>query len=289
MKYTYSDMITDIEFIAENYKNAEIFSIGESVEGRRIYTIRLGNGRKRILVISSHDALEYITSAVIMKYAKNLFRTYSLTTHDPFDFSIKRLFENVSIYFIPMINPDGVELCVNGYDMQNPYHRAIFENIHLVNPSSEWRANINGVDLSYNYDAGWKKICPKPAPSKYGGEYPESEPETSAVVKFTRAVGFDMALELGTAGEGIYYDFCGLVAPRSLETAQILANSIGYKLSVPNNTTSFGSFKDWFLSEFGREAFLVKSGVGKNPMPLSMLSAVYPDFRKIINAAVSCV
>jgi len=287
-------MTKDIEFIAERYSDSEIFSIGLSEEGREIYALRLGDGGRRMLVISSHDALEYITSAVIMKYAKNLFHSYCLDTRDSFELSIKKLFEDVSIYFIPMVNPDGVEFCLKGYDMRNRYHRAILENISVVNPILCWQANINGVDLSYNYDAGWRSIYDKPSAALYSGEHPESEPETKAVADFVRALKFDMALELGTAGEGIYYDFNGLVAPHSFEIAQILSNSVGYKLCVPNNSNSsvsesFGSFKDWFLSEFNKEAFLVKAGIGRNPMPVSMLSVVYPDFRRIINAAVSCL
>ena len=59
-----------------------------------------------------------------------------------------------------------------------------------------WQANSRGVDINHNFDAKWQMVVDKPSPSKYGGEYAESEPETRAITEFVRKEQFDMLLTL---------------------------------------------------------------------------------------------
>lgn len=57
--------------------------------------------------------------------------------------------------------------------------------------------------------------------------------------------------------------------------AEILSVSSGYTLCTPDEIASHGGFKDWFIEAFGRPAFTLELGKGKNPLPLSDLDSVY--------------
>lgn len=282
MGYDYRMLNRDIEGIAQRYVFAEIFEIGESVEGRGIYAVKVGEGDKKVLVSAAHHALEYITSALLMRFIEDMCARVLRQDTDFAGFPVKRLYSECSLYCLPMINPDGINLSLNGADMDNPYHRSIIERTGIHNFANVWQANINGVDLNHNYDAQWQSIKEGPSPSRWGGPYPESEPETRAAVNFVRSMNFDMLAALHSQGREIYYDFNGLTASRSREIGEKLAGISGYTLSRPEGAASFGGFKDWFIQEFGREGFTVEVGLGKNPLPMSLLDGEYDAVAGII-------
>lgn len=72
-----------------------------------------------------------------------------------------------------------------------------------------WQANIKGVDLNHNYNASWyeSKIAEEsygvygPGPTRYGGPYPESEPESRSVADFTRNHNFRLILAYHSQGK----------------------------------------------------------------------------------------
>ena len=67
-KYTYQQMVKDIELLEMMYPDIiEKKIIGKSVEGRHIYAIKLGTGKKEVLINASHHAREHITTNLVMK------------------------------------------------------------------------------------------------------------------------------------------------------------------------------------------------------------------------------
>ena len=127
----------------------------------------------------------------------------------------------------------------------------------------------------------------RPSPTKFGGKYSESEPETQAVVNFIRKIDCDILLSFHSQGKEIYYDFNGFSPAGAEEKAEKIAKKSGYTVSHPTGTASYGGCKDWFISEFGRMGFTVEIGTGKNPLPVSMLDDVYEDNARLILCAVS--
>lgn len=149
-----------------------------------------------------------------------------------------------------------------------------------------WQANSRGVDINHNFDAKWQMVVDKPSPSKYGGEYAESEPETRAITEFVRKEQFDMLLAFHSQGREIYYDFDGMTGENSVEIAKKMAEESGYAVCIPTGTASYGGCKDWFIKEFGKEGFTVEIGTGQNPLSMSMIDEVYDENAKIALCAM---
>ena len=269
MEYDYERFWGDTKAISEEHRNTAVYKIGESFEGREIICIKIGEGDKKILAAGAFHALEYITAAFLTKFA----REYVSAAERGECFigrDARLLTKNVSLFIVPMVNPDGVEIALHG--------DGDTKNI--------WQANARGVDINHNFDADWQSVKDKPSPSRYGGEEPMSEPETKAIAAFIRREMFDMLLCFHSQGEEIYYEFNGKTAPRSREIADEMAQESGYKVCVPEGSACFGGCKDWFLKEFNREGFTIEMGLGKNPLPLSMLSTVYEPNARIILCAM---
>ena len=75
----------------------------------------------------------------------------------------ERLFEEYSLYLVPLVNPDVVDL-VNGLLTEGFYYRRavrIASGFPDIPFPDGWKANIQGVDLNLQFPAGWdmaKKI-----------------------------------------------------------------------------------------------------------------------------------
>ena len=256
--YTYENMMEDIKILKESYPEVPVFSIGQSLDGRELIAIKLGNGSKRIFLNGAHHGMEWLTAKVLIDFAKEVAQKKTAAC---------------SLYIVPMVNPDGVEIASKG---------------------EKWQANRRGVDLNHNYNALWelsKQLeishgVTAPGPTRYGGEYPESEPETRAIANFTRQNNFDMAIALHSQGEVIYYDFCGIVPDGTQEYLTAFESVSRYRRDTPEGIASYGGYKDWFIKKFKKPAFTIEIGLGENPLPLSDLENVYNQVAPILRTAI---
>lgn len=256
--YTYDMLVSDIGRFKEENPGIPVFSIGKSVEGREIYALKIGSGSKRIFICGAHHGMEWLTAKVCVKFGEELATP-----------SRGSLAGMPTIYIVPMVNPDGVEIAASGY---------------------KWQANARGVDLNHNYDALWslsrvteeKFGITGPCASKYGGDYPESEPESRAVADFTRENNFDAVFALHSQGEVIYYDFCGVVPDGSEEYLQRFEMYSDYVRDLPVGTAVYGGYKDWFIKKFKKPGFTIEIGRGENPLPLSDFDNVYCAVREVL-------
>ena len=44
-----------------------------------------------------------------------------MTETEYFGYDIKRLYSDITVYIVPMVNPDGVDIALNGLDITNEY------------------------------------------------------------------------------------------------------------------------------------------------------------------------
>lgn len=212
MGYTYERLCADITALSEKYRFVTVSSIGRSLVGRSIPLISIGEGEKNVLFVGTHHGLESVTSLILMKYAAEYCRAAeACRTVAGIDASL--LFRMRRVFIVPMLNPDGTELAVNGHDDRNPLTERL--NAMSGGDFSRWQANGRGVDLNHNYNAGfeeYKKLEPTlgitgGGPTRFSGDHPESEPETSALCSFIRASDHIASHGSSHAGRG---DICRL-------------------------------------------------------------------------------
>jgi len=285
MSYDYKQCVKDTEILLEEFPFLKREIIGKSVMKKPIYCIRLGKGDRKLFINGAHHGLEYLTSAFIMKFLKEFSEAIANNT-EFLGYDAKEMAENVSLYAVPMVNPDGVDIAINGLDITNPYHQKLISSVGIHSFNKVWQANARGVDINHNYNASWRVVKTKPCESKYAGPYSESEPETKAMVDFVRKMDFDMLIAFHSQGKEIYFDFDGITAENSRKVAEEMAKVSGYAVSMPTGSASFGGCKDWFIKEFGKAGFTIEIGSGKNPLPDDSLSEIYDENAKIILKAM---
>ncbi len=286
----HADMMEAVEILSERYGELAVTSLGKSILGREIPMLQIGNGRKKVLYVGAHHGMEGMTAALLLRFVNEyleLCRAGSVVDKVP----IRVLNEARSIYVVPMLNPDGVEYALNGVSDDNPMRERVFSMNGGSQDFSHWQANARGVDLNHNYNAGfeeYKKLESElgilgGAPTRYSGEYPESEPEVGYLCNFIRFTGdFKLALTLHTQGEEIYYTSGDRCAPNSEKIGKYLAGLCEYRLSKPEGPAAYGGFTDWFIREFDAPSFTVECGKGENPLPFSDFPMTYLRVRKML-------
>lgn len=295
INYTYTAMWYNIMGLVQRYPFLDASSIGKSVLGKDLFLIKFGNGPKKIHINASHHALEWITSVFIMKFIESIARAY-MNDEDIEEYDIRNIFNTHTFYIVPMVNPDGVDLVNEGLDPSNPYYNDLIRWNNTGRPFSEvWQANIRGVDLNHNYDAGWEESCDAaeaigitgPGPTRYSGEFPFSEPETQAMRDLTQKENFYLALAYHTQGEVIYWNFMNLATQRDQEIGDILATASGYYLDTASGVASYAGYKDWFIKEFRKPGYTVEAGRGRNPLPITQLPRIYEDNMRLLLAVTT--
>lgn len=280
---TYEIIERQITGLKARYPFLETGVIGKSVLGRNLYYVRLGRGSNEVSYNASHHANEYITTPLMMKFIESYSKAYS-TGGSIRGYNIPQLFNRSSIYIIPLVNPDGVDLVNYWPNYTNPAFTAAARINKTGRPlPSVWKANIRGTDLNLNYPAAWEKEheleieqgITGPAPRDYGGPNPLSEPESSAMVDFTKKHNFRLVIAYHTQGEVIYWQFQDLAPAESLPIANRFANINGYSVEPGTGEAAYAGYKDWFIQDFGRPGYTIEVGKGVNPVPLSQFPTVY--------------
>ncbi len=94
----------DIEKLIKKREGGGVFKVkeeGKSAENRAIYSLEIGNGPIKLLLWSQMHGDEATATMALM----DLFNFFD--SHDEFDAFKKDLLSKVTLYFIPMLNPDG--------------------------------------------------------------------------------------------------------------------------------------------------------------------------------------
>ncbi len=275
-----------VEGLQARYPYLETGNIGQSVMGTPLRYMKIGNGPTEVSYNASFHANENITTPVLLKFAEELLMAYAAEeTYE--GVNVVRLFEEFSLYLIPLVNPDGVDL-VNGlFDSGRFYRQAarIAQSFPDIRFPDGWKANINGVDLNLQFPAGWeeaKKIkfeqgYNRPAPRDYVGKTPLSEPESIAMYQFTQNQNFALILAYHTQGEVIYWRYLDYNPAGSHEIAKYFAEVSGYRVEETPVASGYAGYKDWFIKEYDRPGYTIEAGKGVNPLPMSQFSQIYAE------------
>lgn len=280
--FDYGRLTKALEGLDRNY--CEVAGAGSSVQGRELWYVKIGKGSKKVFLNGAHHALEWITASLLMGWCEDFIGAIK----DDGEIGGKRardIYEKCTYYIMPMVNPDGVELVINGLSPENDRYVSVSEMIGDGDVQTMWQANINGVDLNHNYDAlfyEYARIAREsgygsPGPRRYPGPFPFSEPETRSVRELVLKEEFPFAVAFHSQGEVIYWSFNGFGFYRE---ARGLADASGYELDTASGISSYSGFKDWYLDKFNLPAFTVEVGKGVNPLPFDefedIRDACYP-------------
>lgn len=287
VKYNSSIFKKDLDALIFKYPFLKLYTIGYSVLDNPIYSVRLGFGSKQVCYLASTHANEYITTTLLMKFLENLCIAYYQNSSIS-GYNVKNLLNSTTIYLIPLVNPDGVDLLngnISSTSNSYIYARYIASKYPDIPFPNGWKANIKGVDLNLQFPAGWenaKKIkfaqgYTSPAPRDFVGFGPLTEPEALAVYDFTLAHNFRLILTYHTQGKEIYWQFQDYAPKEAYSIGQKFARVSGYTLANVPYESSFAGYKDWFLQQYRRPGHTIEAGLGENPLPLSQFNQIYND------------
>lgn len=285
--YTYRILREEIEELQRKYSFLEIGNIGYSVLGKPIPYIKLGRGEKEVCYSASFHANEWITSVLLMKFIEDFCKAYK-NNQEIYGYQARQIFNQTTIYLIPMVNPDGVDLVTGAVETNSNIYQNyeyIAKNFPAIPFPSGWKANFNGVDLNLQFPAGWAKAKEikyaqgynKPSPRDFVGEGPLTEPEALAIYNFTLQHNFRLILAYHTQGEVIYWRYQNFIPPESEYIGKLFASTSGYTLETTPPESAYAGYKDWFISEYNRPGYTIEAGWGENPLPISQFPTIYQD------------
>ena len=229
------------EEIKEFYKSydGKKCIIGYSCQSREIYAFHVGSDycRQFIAVYAVH-AREWVTALLALKH-------------------IRRGVAEGGGWIIPLLNPDGAEIVQTSFPL--------------------WKANARGVDLNCNFDADWgsgRLNVTTRGPENCIGDYPFSEPETSALAEFTQKMRPYVTLSFHTKGEEIYWEYGGR---GDIRGAEIISRVTGYKIKKIYG--SAGGYKDWCIKKLRIPAYTVECGSDSLSHPITRVSKLKKCYR----------
>lgn len=272
--------------LAAQYPFLQQIPIGNSLLGNEIGALVLRcpgerpNGR--VLFAAAFHGQEWITALVLLRFCEDvcfaLRNGLSMVQVD-----VRRALAGRTLFFVPMVNPDGVNIALCGSEAAGKYTDLV-RTLGGDTPGL-WQANARGVDINHNFDAGFDTLCDDmptvPAARRFRGEAPESEPETKALCALCRRQPFRHVTALHTQGEEIYWQYGEHTPAPARMMAEIMATAAGYTVASPAGSAAFGGFKDWFVDIYRRPGFTVELGRGENPLPLSDLEGICKKTREM--------
>jgi g-D-glutamyl-meso-diaminopimelate peptidase len=297
--YTHALVLLIVEGLRARYPFIQTGSIGQSVLGRSIPYLRLGTGATEVSYNAAHHANEWITTPVLLKFAEDYAKALAFggrITGVP----AAALAARSSLFLIPMVNPDGVDLVTGGLSPTSEAFRqaqAISQNYPNIPFPSGWKANIAGIDPNLSYPALWEQAreikfaegFTTPAPRDYVGPASLAAPESRALYDFTLAHDFALILAYHTQGEVIYWKFQDYLPPRSLEIALLFGQVSGYAVEETPYASGFAGYKDWFIQNYNRPGYTIEAGLGESPLPLSQFDQIYADNLPILSLGLQVV
>jgi g-D-glutamyl-meso-diaminopimelate peptidase len=269
--YTYDDLTGDLQHLAEQHPGTtQLRTLGQTAYGRQIWALGLGTGPAAVLIVGAHHGSEWLTARLTATMAE----AYAQAA-DP------DIRQKATIWFIPMLNPDGVTISQTGLAAFPP---EVHAKLRAWNNGSDdfrgWKANAEGIDLNRQYPADWAHIVaspPGPAFSHYKGDEPLVAQEARALYDFTLELNPEIVLAYHSAGRVIYWHFhtWSEHVERDRRIAEQLAGLTGYALMPPEANPSGGGYKDWFVQTEGRPGFTLEIGVYTDGGPLPV--AAFPE------------
>ncbi len=208
--------------------------------------------RPRVIFQYSIHAREYITTYLAMRQIDDFLQNGKIGT----------------AYFIPLVNPDGVDIAEKCDGL--------------------YKANGRGVDLNVNFDARWgtgAKNLKNRGAENYIGERAFSESESRALRDFTLKISPHATVSYHSKGEEIYYQFHQNKKDeiRDLRLARAVAEQTGY--DIKGTPFSAGGYKDWCIEKLKIPALTLEVGEDElsHPIKKESLDGIYAKNKNVVD------
>ncbi len=222
-----------------------------TIEGRTTYFVRISNNpdqtttKPKVFYNSLIHAREPMGMQQLVFFMWYLLENYSTSDE------VKYLVDNLQLYFIPVVNPDGYE----------------FNHASFPSGGGMWRKNRRdngggniGVDLNRNFGYKWgydnTGSSPDPASETYRGTAPFSEPETQIIRDFSTANVWTLSQNYHTYSDYTMYPWCwqtALTADSAIDIAysSFMVRQNGYMTGTPGQIlyNTNGDALDWQYGE----------------------------------------
>lgn len=292
-EYSINEVINIIYGFGEAFPFLDVFQIGQSVLGRPILAVRIGSRDDCVLYAGGFHGSERLTTLCNLMFIEE----YCTALRDNADFSIsnsRNALCNKSVIVVPCVNPDGYEISLNGPATAE----AAADRIRAVNGDNDikyWNANANGVDINHNFNAGFERMkeieraagITDPSARRYGGEYPESEPETKALVSLVNEYNIVEVIAWHSQGEEIYWQFGENTPEKGYRLARLFSTASGYTVANPAESAAYAGFKDWFIETTGNPGFTIEIGKGINPLSPTKLYDIYDNLKELMLISIA--
>ncbi|MFF0746173.1 M14 family zinc carboxypeptidase [Streptomyces sp. NPDC004111] len=186
----------------------KVVSIGKTVQGKDILALKLTKNAKKsadgskpaTLYMSNQHAREWITPEMTRRLMHHFIGNYGK------DKKITRLVDSSEVWFLLSANPDGYD-----YTHTAPADRNVRlwrKNLRDTNGTGKTDAG-DGIDLNRNFAYKWgydnEGSSPDPTDETFRGPKAMSEPETTALDRFQKRIGFKYAINYHSASELLLY------------------------------------------------------------------------------------
>lgn len=275
----------EIESLLRTYPFMRSERLATTAFGRPISTLVVGNGPRKVLYSAAFHANEWITTLILLTFARQWGEAI-VSGGEIAGQNARELKDKVTIYMVPLVNPDGVDLVTGAISPESPEYAlatALSENYPNIPFPSGWKANLLGVDLNLQFPAGWMQAreikfmqgFTRPGPRDYVGRAPLDQVESRAMEGYTQAIDPALVLAFHSQGEEIYWQFDDIFVPGARELGERLAQVSGYALADTPYNSSFAGYKDWFIKTYRRPGYTVEVGRGENPLPIEQFPEIY--------------
>lgn len=286
-KYTYGEMVNDINAIKKKYPEyVNVSVIGKTVDGREIYDIILGNPEvtRCVMFQATTHAREYMCSQLVMKQLEYYLSNYNKKYNGE---SYRDIFDKVCVHIVPMANPDGVTIAQKGINgIRNKTLRKKLQKMPGISNPSNWKANARGVDINrqFNYKFVRGKSLKKYACyADYGGPSPASEKEAKALLYVVNTYKPKASVSYHAMGNVVFHGYkCDKKTSKNMKklTAKI-SKLTGYSYLY---TPPGPGFANYLNHKKHIPSTTVEIGMYTTPVPISQFATVWKQNKNVMAA-----
>ncbi len=260
-EYTSARVAMNCEALVAAYPDLlTMETCGTSTCGTDIILLKMGTGAKKALITGGIHSREDITVNYVMRCVEEYAEAASSKTGKYGSFDIKGMLTEWTLYIVPLMNPDGVDI-VNGdllplYNGQQPLSEE---------DSFNFKNTATGVNLNRNFPFHWGYSDPEinattPDADSFIGVSEASEPETQAMMKLCEQNAFEWLYSFHVQGNMLYWADS---VNKTAEKAEIMSNRlvVNCKFNLMRTSTiagASGGFENWFRQQYNKPGFCIE-------------------------------